>query len=172
MADKKALLVIDMQNDYLWEKRKAKFSYDTAALVGAVNEAIASCQRDGVDVIYIEQVFPNLITNRWLIGFSIRGTEGAELFGGLSVVSELVFEKNLPDAYSSKEFRDFMKEKAYTEVVLCGLDECGCVGATAKGAIAAGAKVTMLEKCIGCRFSREKVLKMRQSLKALGVVYQ
>ena len=30
---KKALVVIDMQNDYLWEKRKKKFTYDTEELV-------------------------------------------------------------------------------------------------------------------------------------------
>ena len=29
----KALLVIDLQNDYLWEKRKNNFSYDTTKLV-------------------------------------------------------------------------------------------------------------------------------------------
>ena len=28
-----ALLVIDMQNDYLWDKRKTKFSYDAETLV-------------------------------------------------------------------------------------------------------------------------------------------
>ena len=37
---KKALLVIDMQNDYLWEKRKARFSYDTQTLTAAVNALI------------------------------------------------------------------------------------------------------------------------------------
>ena len=33
---KTALLVIDMQNDYLWEKRKPMFAYDTAQLTAAV----------------------------------------------------------------------------------------------------------------------------------------
>jgi len=33
----KALLVIDMQNDYLWDKRKPMFSYDRDALTGSVN---------------------------------------------------------------------------------------------------------------------------------------
>lgn len=37
---KTALLVIDMQNDYLWEKRKERFSYDTAGLVASVNDLI------------------------------------------------------------------------------------------------------------------------------------
>ena len=32
---KTALLVIDMQNDYLWEKRMPKFAYDTAQLTAA-----------------------------------------------------------------------------------------------------------------------------------------
>jgi len=40
MSDKKALLVIDMQNDYLWEKRKKIFSYDTSDLVNKVNTLI------------------------------------------------------------------------------------------------------------------------------------
>ena len=171
MAEKKALLVIDMQNDYLWEKRKSAFSYDTEKLVGKVNKAVRKYSENGCDVIYIAQMFPNLPTNRWLIGFSIKGTEGAELYGGMDKVSELYFEKNLPDTYSSKAFREHMKKQGYTEVVLCGLDECGCVGATAKGAAKSGVKVYMLEDCIGCRFPEKKQQKMREKLKALGVKY-
>ena len=37
---KKALLVVDMQNDYLWDKRKAMFSYDTEELVGSVQPKV------------------------------------------------------------------------------------------------------------------------------------
>ena len=55
--------------------------------------------------------------------------------------------------------------------MLCGLDECGCVGATAKGAVKTGVKVTLLEDCIGRRFPDEKVQRMRASLRALGCVY-
>lgn len=171
MTEKKALIVIDMQNDYLWEKRKAKFSYDTQELVDAVNGAIAEYDQNGYDIIYIAQMFPNLITNKWFIGFSIKGTPGAELYSGMDIVSDLYFEKNLPDTYSSKPFREHMKNQGYTEVVLCGLDECGCVGATAKGAVKTGAKVFMLENAIGRRFGKDRVQKMRDSLTALGVQY-
>ena len=171
MAEKKALLVIDMQNDYLWPQRKPMFSYDTAALTGAVNRAAQRFAAEGTDVIYIAQMFPNIITNKWFIGFSIKGTPGAELYSGLDVVSELYFEKNLPDTYSSKAFRQFMQQQNYTEVLLCGLDECGCVGATAKGAAKTGVRVTMLENCIGRRFPAERVRKMREKLTALGVRY-
>jgi len=79
----------------------------------------------------------------------------------------LAFLQNL----GSKAFREHMKKQGYTEIALCGLDECGCVGATAKGAVKTGVRVYMLENCIGRRFGDERVRKMRESLISLGVRY-
>lgn len=172
MPNKKALLVIDMQNDYLGPKRKAMFSYDAAELTASVNRAIHRYQSDGADILYIAHILPNIATNRWFIGFSIRGTEGAKLYDGLDIVSELYFEKNLSNTYTAKKFREYMKEKKYDEVALCGLDECGCVGKTALGAAKTGVRVVMLENCIGRRFPQERVNKMRERLKKKGVRYE
>jgi nicotinamidase-related amidase len=170
MSDK-ALVVIDMQNDYLCDKRKPMFSYDSKDLTANVNASIAEYKAKGWDVIYIAQIFPNIITNKWFIGFSIKGTEGAELYSGLDKVSDLYFDKKLPDTFSSKKFCEFVKAKRYNEMALCGLDECGCVGATAKGAVKRGIKTYMLTDSIGRRFPEDKVNKMREALKGLGVQY-
>ncbi len=164
----KALLVIDMQNDYLWDKRKSMFTYDTDKLVDDVNQAILTYKDKGYDIIYIKHILPKVM---WGVGFSIKGTEGAEIYPGLNLVSELVFEKKHSDTYTAKDFRQHMEKQGYNEVVLCGLDECGCVGATAKGAARTGVKVFMLKDCIGRRFPDEKVQKMRADLKALGIQY-
>ena len=168
MPDKKAFIVIDLQKDYLWDKRKPMFTYDTDKLVGNVNRAIASYKEEGYDIIYIKHILPKVM---WGVGFSIRGTEGAQIYEGLDIVSDLCFEKNRSDTYTSKSFREHMKRTGYSEVVLSGLDECGCVGATAKGAVRTGIKVKMLEECIGSRFPEKKVQNMRQQLTALGVEY-
>ncbi|MBQ6637799.1 MAG: cysteine hydrolase [Lachnospiraceae bacterium] len=168
MTEKKALLVIDLQNDYLGEQRTRIFTYDTDQLVGDVNRLIASYKDKGYDIIYIKHILPKIL---WGVGFSIEGTEGAELYPGLEIVSDLCFEKNHSDTYTAKAFREHMKEQGYKEVAICGLDECGCVGATAKGAVKTGAKVFMIENCIGRRFPDEKVQKMRKELKGLGVKY-
>ena len=168
MAEKKALIVIDLQKDYLWDKRKDMFTYDTEKLVGNVNSAIRSYGENGYDIIYIKHILPKLL---WGAGFSIRGTEGAEIYEGVDIVSDLIFEKNRSDTYTSKSFREHMEKTGYSEVVLTGLDECGCVGATAMGAVRTGIKVKMLEKCIGSRFSQDKILKMREGLKKAGVEY-
>lgn len=171
MEEKKALIVIDMQSDYLREGRKKMFSYDTDELVAAVNASIARYQEQGYDIIYIKQVFQNIITNRVFIGFTIQGTPGARLYDGLNVVSDLVFEKYFSNSFTAKAFRKHMEQAGYSEVVLCGLDECGCVGATAKGAVKAGLKVYMLTDSIGRRFPDKKVQKKRAKLRKLGVEY-
>ena len=144
------------------------FTYDTDKLVGDVNRLIVSYKEKEYDVIYIKHILPKLL---WGVGFSIKGTEGAELYEGLDIVSDLLFEKNRSDAYTAKAFREYMKNQSYNEIAICGIDECGCVGATAKGAVKTGAKVVMIENCIGSRFPDAKVRKKRDELKALGVKY-
>lgn len=166
-----ALLVIDMQNDYLWDKRKSIFNYDTHELVSAVNASIAEYSRRGYDVVYIAQIFPDIITNRWFIGFSIKGTEGAELYSGLNIVSELYFEKNLPNSFSASGFRKHMEGKKHDRIVLCGLDECGCVGATARGALKTGSEVCIISNSTGRRFPDAKTMKNRLKLEQLGVKF-
>ena len=121
------------------------------------------------DVIYIEHILPGLLGK--LAGFSVRGTEGAQLYDGVKIISDLRFEKNKSDSFTSDTFRAHMEKQGYTEVVLCGIDECGCVGATAEGAARRGLKVVMLSSAIGSRFPNSKIEKRRHSLKALGVDY-
>ena len=115
---KTALLVIDMQNDYLWPKRKARFAYDTRKLTDAVNALIRRCRDDGGDVIYIRHIIQNLPTNRLLFGYSLAGTEGAELYGGLEIVSDHCFDKLVGDALSNVRLRDLIREKGYEKLRL------------------------------------------------------
>lgn len=170
--ENKALLVIDMQNDYLWEQRKDMFSYNTPQLVSEVNKTIKEHKEKGFDIIYVVQLFPNIITNRWIIGFSIKGTEGAELYDGMDLVNDTVVEKNLPDTFTSSQFKKLFAEKKYKELHLCGLDECGCVGATAKGAVKAGCRTVLISAATGSRFPASKQKKTRSTLTALGVIYE
>ena len=95
MSGKRALIVVDMQKDYLGNGRKNMFSYDTPKLTAEVNRCIREFRENGDDIIYIRQVFQNIITNRLFIGFTIKGTEGADIYEGVEVVSDNIFEKYL-----------------------------------------------------------------------------
>ena len=77
---KTALLVMELQNDYLWEKRKSKFPYDTEKLIAAVNDAISRVRADGGDVIYLKQIFPDTPSNHIIFAgcsvFCVYGRAG------------------------------------------------------------------------------------------------
>ncbi len=167
---KKALLVIDMQNDYLWENRKKKFSYNTKVLVDNVNETIKKYKKD-CDVIYISHLIQNIITNRLLFGYSIEGTEGAELYKNVDIVSDLKFNKYFSDAFKSKKFSEYMQEAKYDEIILCGLDQCGCVYHTSIGALKRNIKVFIVENATGCKFSEQRKEKVKKELKEKGVLF-
>ena len=166
---KPALIVIDMQNDYLCEKRKPRFSYDTKALTGAVNALIRQYHDNGSDVIYIRHLIQNLPTNRLLFGYSIAGTEGAELYGGIEIVSDYCFDKLFGDALTNKELLELVKQKGYDALHLCGLDECGCVTSTALGAAKRGIKAEIVRSGTATVFPEKKVTKARERLQKAGI---
>lgn len=161
---KTALLVIDMQNDYLCEKRKPLFAYNTAELTAAVNELIHQYKEKGSDVIYIRHIIQNLPTNRLLFGFSLAGTEGAELFGGLDIVSDYCFDKYLGDALSNKSLLKLIQQQGYEALHLCGLDECGCVTATALGVAKRGLRAAILRRGTATVLPEKKVRKAHDKL--------
>lgn len=166
---KTALLVIDMQNDYLYEKRMKRFAYDTAALVGRVNGLIHRYAEAGQDVIYVRHIIQNLPTNRLLFGYSLAGTEGAALYGGLDVVSQHVFDKLVGDALSNRALRALIEREGYGALHLCGLDECGCVAATALGARRRGIEAAILREGTATVFDGRKAARTREKLARTGV---
>lgn len=87
------------------------------------------------------------------------------------MVSDLHFGKHFANTFTSKNFQEHIKKSNYTEIALCGIDECACVGETAKGAIKTGYKTPIIKNATGCRFSKDKLEKMCNELNSLGVDY-
>jgi nicotinamidase-related amidase len=168
---KNALLVVDMQNDYLCEKRMKRFAYDTEGLIGSVNRLIRHYSEAGHDVIYIRHIIQNLPTNRLLFGYSLAGTEGAALYSGLDRVSEYVFDKLVGDALSNRQLRALIQQKGYGRLCICGLDECGCVAATALGAKKRGIEADIIRDGTATVFDVGKAARTREKLLRAGVRY-
>lgn len=166
-----ALIVIDMQNDYLCEKRKAKFAYNTTDLTVNVNKLIHQYKDKGCDVIYIRHIIQNLPTNRLLFGFSIAGTEGAELYSGLDIVSDYCFDKLVGDALTNKKLMEHIQKRGIKQLHLCGLDEFGCVSSTALGAAKRGIKAEIIRSGTATVFPLKKIEKIKSRLKKAGIKY-
>lgn len=121
-------------------------------------------------MIYIAEVLDNIFTNKLVFGFSIRGTEGVKLVKGMNVINQNYYEKQLPSAFTNKLFSKYIKENNIEEAVLCGVDEAGCVGATAKDCIKYGLKTFIISNATGTILP-EKAKKIREHLENSGAIY-
>ncbi len=168
----KALLVIDVQKDYLGNKRdKERFCFENPEkLIQNINNTIAEYSEKGWYIIYIAEILPNLFLNRIIFGFSIRGTEGAKFVDNLNIVSDYYYEKQLGNSFTNKNLCRFIKDKKIDEIVLCGIDEASCVGATAKGGLKLSLNVSFIKNSIGTT-NQEKAKSQRDKLKKRGVKY-
>ena len=168
---KTALLVIDMQNDYLWPARKPRFAYDTGALVGAVNALIREYAGQGCAVAYIRHMIQNLPTNRLLFGYSLEGTAGAELYEGLEIVGENRFDKYFGDALTCRALRDWLEQNGVKRLRLCGLDLYGCVTATALGAAKRGYQAAILRDGTATVMPPKRAAKGQRKLDGAGIEF-
>jgi nicotinamidase-related amidase len=138
----RALVVIDMQEKYL-EK------YDDE-LMDSINKKIKLAhEEEDVSIVYVKNI-------------GLTGDKaGYELSDELLLVSDLVFEKKKPSAFSSKAFTHKIKALQATELEIIGIDGASCVAKTAMDALKLGYKTEIVKSCVGARNDRvyEKTLK-------------
>lgn len=169
---KKALLVIDAQEDFIGEQRNnKKFNYeDVDELVKNINDKITIYEKNKDEVIYIANVLPNNFFYNKFFPYGITGSKGAKFDKRIKIVSENYFEKQVGNAFKNNNLVKFIKEKQIGEVELIGVDGNYCVFKTAKGARKIGLKVSILSDSVGT-VNHEKFIKISRKLKTLGVAY-
>lgn len=147
---KKALLVIDVQEDYTGTTAKAPFPYrDSEKFITTVNNIIEKASKKNIITIYIRQEFDGIFgrTLSRIIGHgtAIKGKPGSEFDKRINITSNHCFSKSMPDAFSNPKLEAFFTEQQINELYLIGLDAAGCVYFTAKGALKLGYNVSIIK---------------------------
>lgn len=147
---KKALLVIDIQEDYTGTTAKPPFPYkDSGRLITTVNKLIEEASRKDILILYIRQEFDGFwgkaVSKLVGHGTAIKGKPGTEFDKRINIVSRHSFTKPMPDAFTNPELEVFLKEHEVKELYLVGLDAAGCVYFTAKGALKRGYGVSIIK---------------------------
>jgi len=129
----KALLVMDMQIDFIGESAKFPIDVDRIDdLVNTTNRIIEECHNRNYIIIYIRNTFKE---NDWLNTFrnnaAIKGTLGAEIDPRINIISENIFDKYSLSAFSNSDFEVFLIENQINELYLCGVMADQCVFETA-----------------------------------------
>ena len=119
----KILLVIDIQQRYM-----AHYDPD---LLKRVNSRIREAQSAGIQVFYVRNI-PRL-----------ESVENYDYATGLLLVSDHLYDKKSPSAFSNPSFAEDLKKLGVTEIEMIGVDGNCCVKRTCLDAVAAGFEVTL-----------------------------
>ena len=137
----RALVVIDMQEKYLE-------GYDSELLDSINRQIQLAHEEEDVPIVYVKNV-------------GITGNKtGYDLSDDLLLVSDLVYEKKRPSAFSSRAFVEKIKALKATELEIIGVDGASCIAKTAMDAVKHGYKTEIIKSCVGTRNQRlyEKTL--------------
>ena len=123
----KALIIIDIQNDY--------FENGAMELVGALEasekakQLLSKFRNDNLPIIHIQHLASASGT------FFLPNTVGQEIHKNVTPLSgEKLIVKNYPNSFRETELLDYLKSKSSTELVFVGMMTHMCIDATVRAA--------------------------------------
>ena len=131
---KKALVVIDIQNDITRHYRD---------IIDKLNTAVSWSVESGMEIVYIQHNNLSAGTRTFK-----PGTKGAELVPELRIVSDHIFVKTKASALTSEAFSDFIRSKNIREFYITGADATACVKSTCFNMTKAGYTVHVISDCV------------------------
>jgi nicotinamidase-related amidase len=150
---KKALVVIDLQNDITKNYRE---------IIENVNKAIDWAVAHDVHVVYIKH--NNLSDGTRTFK---PNTHGAELVPEIKIVSENIFTKSKGNALTCEEFADYADKHGITDFYIAGADAVACVKSTCFNMRKSGYGVTVLSDSI-TSYDKRKIDEMLQYYESKG----
>lgn len=150
---KKALLVIDIQNDITKNYKE---------VIDNINSAIKWAEQNNFHIVYIKH--EDLSANARIFK---PNTSGVEFVPDLKIVSNNIFTKHKPNVLTCKEFSDFITENELCDFYITGADASICVKSTCYNLRKKDFEVTVLSNCIAS-YDKRKIDEMLHYYKSKG----
>mgnify|MGYP002788347070 CR=1 FL=1 len=138
----KALLVIDLQNDYFPDGKFPLWNVD--AVLQNIERAIAAANDRGIPVIHVQHV-----AKQGMAPFFNEGTFGAEIHPRIRAAAPNapIVVKEYADSFEKTDLEDTLSRLGVTELLVCGMMTQNCVTHTAISKAAEKYDVTVLPDC-------------------------
>lgn len=176
LAKNSALLIIDMQNDFvLTEKTAVK---GAKATISAIKHAMDICREKNIPVFHIIRAYDANGDNAEIFrkelfqkgqGFCIAGTKGAEIVEELTPREEdYILVKPRFSAFLGTKLKELLREKRINHVLVAGTQYPNCVRATAVDGLCHDFYVTVLTDCCSAQ-TREIAEANCRDLQNMGI---
>lgn len=153
MMQKKALVIIDIQND---------ITKNYKDIIENINRAVEWAVRQDIYVVYLRH--ENLSSGTRTFK---PGTHGAELVSDMKIVSDNIFTKCRANALTSEAFSDFISTNKIHDFYIAGADAVGCVKSTCYNLCRSGYDVSVLSDCI-TSYDKKKIDEMLRYYESKG----
>ncbi len=135
---KKALILIDIQNDYFAGGR-FELNQPVAAAQNA-KRALAYFRKKGLPIFHVQHININTAAP-----FFIADTEGVNINTLVSPFPrEMIVIKNTPDSFFNTDLLQLLEELAIKQLVICGMMSHMCVDTTVRSAKRLGFEIELL----------------------------
>jgi nicotinamidase-related amidase len=166
---KTALLVLDMQEDFLGEKAKMPIKKEQIPVITAVvNGLIDEFERNGQQIIYIKSEFPKIaLGNRIRHRAAIVGSPGTDIYKKIRISGDVIFPKKKPDAFSNPELEKYLVANQVNQLVITGVFADQCVLSTTLAALDRKYRIKFIRNGVGS-LSNKAVNKACEKVKKRG----
>ncbi len=162
MVAKKALVIVDMQNDFC-RKEGALFVPNNPKIIPRIEELVGKCRRKGWKIVYTQdwhrkddpefKLWPR---------HCVAGTWGAEIVEELKPErGDIVVKKTSYSAFDGTNLDRKLKKLGVDTLMLCGCVTNFCVLFTAYDAFRKGYRVWLKEDCLGYVSKRDHEFAIR-----------
>lgn len=135
----KALIVIDIQNDYF--ENGAIPLVDPVEASLSARKVVEHFRANSLPIAHLQHVSADPDA----MPIFVEGTKGVEIHENVKPFEgEKVFQKYFPNSFRETGLLDYLKENDVTEVVITGMMTHMCIDATARSAFDFGYKCTVI----------------------------
>lgn len=125
---KKALLIIDIQNDYFAGGRKTLAGSEAASENAKL--VLENCRKEGIPVIHIQH-----INNREGATFFLPESAGTDIHKNVKpLVGEKVIIKHWPNSFRETGLLEYLQSLEIRELIICGMMTHMCIDTTVRAA--------------------------------------
>ena len=156
-GERPALLIVDMQNDFVDPDSPSTCAPMAQERLPAMRQLLEAAREAGVPVLFSQGlVAPNLADVGLWKGWAhrtghaqVEGTPGAEIVADLAPLpDEHVVRKRRPSAFFGTDLDVFLRGLKVDTVILAGSSMSGCVRATATDAFSHDYRTMIVRECV------------------------
>lgn len=135
---KRALVLVDIQNDYFEGGKMPLYKSEEAAQNAAL--LLRYFRKNNLDIVHIQHL------NAKSGSFFIEGTNGVEIHSSVKPLDEeIIVQKRFPNSFKETGLLERLRELQVEQLIVCGIMTHICIDATVRAAKDLDFEVTLLE---------------------------